>query len=235
MILNLISSPRTISTALMYSFAQRNDTKVIDEPFYAYYLTKTNIRHPGFDEIVKSQPVDPFEVVEELNRIEVEHPFLFLKGMAHHLLEDFEFLLNWKNVILIRNPVQIISSFSRVIERPTLNDVGIKRQFELYQFLDGRGNIPIVVDSSEVLKDPQAGLVTLCGALGIPFDSNMLKWTPGPLREDGIWAKYWYHNVHHSSDFGTPKSEDFSIDTKFKSLLDEATPYFEYLSQKRLF
>ena len=45
----LWSSPRNISTALMYSFAQRSDTKVVDEPFYAYYLTQVNnkVDHPG--------------------------------------------------------------------------------------------------------------------------------------------------------------------------------------------
>ena len=39
MIINLISGPRNVSTALMYSFAQRNDTNYYDEPFYGYYLT----------------------------------------------------------------------------------------------------------------------------------------------------------------------------------------------------
>ncbi len=219
----------------MYSFAQREDTKVIDEPFYAYYLTKTQIRHPGFEEIVKSQPINPFEMVTNISQIANENEFVFLKGMAHHLLEDFEFLRTWTNIILIRNPSQIISSFSRVIENPTLNDVGIQRQFELYHFLAKKGSTPIVVDSNEVLKDPAIGLTKLCHAVKIPFDPNMLKWNPGPLAEDGIWAKYWYHNVHHSSGFSKPKEEDFSIDPKFQNLLNEATPYFEYLSEKRLF
>ena len=51
----LWSSPRNISTALMYSFAQRSDTKVLDEPFYAYYLTNVNTKvdHPGKREIIK--------------------------------------------------------------------------------------------------------------------------------------------------------------------------------------
>jgi len=35
--INLWSSPRNVSTALMYSFAQRLDTTVVDEPLYAYY------------------------------------------------------------------------------------------------------------------------------------------------------------------------------------------------------
>ena len=45
----LWASPRNISTALMYSFAQMKDVKVLDEPFYAYYFTHVNpkINHPG--------------------------------------------------------------------------------------------------------------------------------------------------------------------------------------------
>ena len=34
----LWSGPRNVSTALMYSFAQRPDTRVVDEPLYGHYL-----------------------------------------------------------------------------------------------------------------------------------------------------------------------------------------------------
>ena len=45
------SGPRNISTALMRSFENRNDTKVYDEPFYAYYLKHTNLNHPMKEEM----------------------------------------------------------------------------------------------------------------------------------------------------------------------------------------
>ncbi|MGI9593943.1 MAG: hypothetical protein ACR2MH_05040, partial [Patiriisocius sp.] len=32
--INLISGPRNVSTALMYSFAQHKTVAVLDEPFY---------------------------------------------------------------------------------------------------------------------------------------------------------------------------------------------------------
>ena len=41
------SGPRNISTALMRSFENRQDTVVLDEPFYAYFLKETNLNHPG--------------------------------------------------------------------------------------------------------------------------------------------------------------------------------------------
>ncbi len=50
------SGPRNLSTALMRSFENRKDTNVLDEPFYAYYLKKTNSKHPMKNEIIKQYP-----------------------------------------------------------------------------------------------------------------------------------------------------------------------------------
>ena len=46
------SGPRNISTALMRSWSSRKDTFVSDEPFYAYYLRKTGLKHPMAKEII---------------------------------------------------------------------------------------------------------------------------------------------------------------------------------------
>ena len=68
-IINLISGPRNLSTALMYSFSRRPDTKVIDEPFYAHYLDTTGINHPGREETLNSMSSDINEVLKKLKRI----------------------------------------------------------------------------------------------------------------------------------------------------------------------
>ena len=65
-IINLISGPRNLSTALMYSFAQRPDTKVIDEPFYAHYLLSTGILHPGRKETLETMSTNINEILEDL-------------------------------------------------------------------------------------------------------------------------------------------------------------------------
>src|SRR6476620_4421852 len=62
----LWSSPRNISTAMMYSFAQRPDTIVFDEPLYAHYLRVTGIDHPGKEEVIASQEQDGEKVVEQI-------------------------------------------------------------------------------------------------------------------------------------------------------------------------
>ena len=48
------SGPRNLSTALMRSFENRDDTFVTDEPFYAHYLNNVDDKHPMKDEIIKN-------------------------------------------------------------------------------------------------------------------------------------------------------------------------------------
>ena len=82
----LWASPRNISTAIMYSFAQRKETKVVDEPFYAYYLNNVNSNtlHPGKKEILNSQSLNFNKVLQELTELNTKE-LLFIKNMTHHL------------------------------------------------------------------------------------------------------------------------------------------------------
>lgn len=230
MIINLISSPRNISTALMYSFARRSDTHVMDEPFYGYYLATTGADHPGKDQIMRSQPPHVKGVIDRIQIAEKKANHLFIKNMAHHLIgDDFSFLRNYKNVFLIRDPKLLITSFSKVISNPTMQDIGMKRQWELYEFLSDM-DCP-VVDSNEILKDPRAILSRLCERLDIPFEPGMLHWQPHQLAEDGIWAKYWYQNVHASSGFSKYHDKQKVLPAHCTALYEESLPYFAQLSQ----
>ena len=65
-IINLISGPRNLSTALMYSFSRRPDTKVVDEPFYAHYLSTTGIDHPGREETLSYMSSDIDKIILDI-------------------------------------------------------------------------------------------------------------------------------------------------------------------------
>ena len=106
----LWSSPRNISTALMYSFAQREDTSVVDEPFYAYYLSQFNpsADHPGEEKIFNSQSSNFSKIVTKMEEFN-DRDVLFVKNMTHHLTKtNFNFSRNWYHVILTRNPKVLI-------------------------------------------------------------------------------------------------------------------------------
>ncbi len=235
-VINLISGPRNLSTALMYSFAQRADFTVLDEPFYGYYLQNASLEndHPSQKEILQTMELKEEKVVEAINSLsEMEN--VFVKGMAHHYLTDSpHFILNWENVILIRHPKKLIASFSKVIHTPTLNDIGIKKASELFLFLKKNGKTPIVIDSDELLKNPETYLKKLCEILSIPFSEKMLQWEKGGIVEDGIWATHWYGNVHNSEGFAVQKSSSQPLPNHLEPLLKEALPYYETLKNNIL-
>ena len=68
----------------MYSFAQRSDTKVFDEPLYAYYLANSKAKeyHPGADEVMQSQNQNGEEVIRDMMEFN-ERPIGFFKHMTH--------------------------------------------------------------------------------------------------------------------------------------------------------
>jgi len=230
MIINLISGPRNVSTALMYSFAQRKDTLVIDEPFYGYYLKLTGIIHPGRKRIMKSMPTDIDQVTNNLLAQNHGDRILFLKNMAHHHIQvDEHFLRSSKNVFLIRNPAELLVSFSKVIKNPTLDDIGIKKSWELYHQLIEIHETPAVIDSGELLRDPDMMLKKLCKSMNISYDRNMLTWPAGVRKEDGIWADYWYHNLHKSTGFIKSEPNVVPVTEELQSVCDEATSYYNEL------
>ena len=208
----LWSSPRNISTALMYSFAQRSDTKVVDEPFYAYYLTHVNTKvdHPGKREIINSQSSNINEIVSKMEMF-MEKDVLFIKNMTHHLAKtNVNFSRNWYHIILTRSPQSAYISFKKVISNPTVLDLGYKEQYAIALKFKKK-NIPFyILSSEELLNSPKKELENLCDYLKINFDNNMLSWDRGGIKEDGIWAKYWYENVHKSQGFKPNKKMDGS-------------------------
>lgn len=231
--ISMWSGPRNISTALMYSFAQRPDTLVVDEPLYAHYLAHTDARsyHPGADEVLASQDNEGEKVVRELILGPCPRPVLFLKNMTHHLVAlDWSFLAHLQNVLLIRHPRQVILSYAKNVPHPTLQDVGYAAQVALLHYLQDHGQQVCILDSNEVLKNPRQVLAALCERLGIAFDERMLAWPAGARPEDGIWAKYWYANVHRSTGFQPYRPRHDPFPERLRPLLEQCLPLYEELA-----
>ena len=232
MIIHLIAGPRNISTALMYSFAQRPDTVVMDEPFYGFFLRHTGMDHPGREAIIQSMPGDPAEVFGQIEEREREKGLVFVKNMAHHLAGfDYGRIRAYRNVFLIRDPAQMLVSYARVRTQPTLADIGLAHQAELYAQLAAAGPAPLVLDGNEVRKNPEGVLTKLCGALGIPFTEKMLGWPAGPRPEDGIWAPYWYASVHQSTGFLPPEAGAVAVPPHLEPVYAAALPHYHQLRQ----
>jgi hypothetical protein len=212
----------------MYSFAQRNDTIVFDEPFYAIYLKKSGADHPGKQEVISAQSLDE-DVVKRMI-LESTMPLAFVKNMAHHMeILQEPCIQNATNIFLIRDPYHIIASYSQVIDKPVMRDIGIEYQHALFELLKKRGDSIVVVDSGQILANPEKVLKELCRECAISFQGSMLAWQAGPKPYDGVWAKYWYENVHRSTGFERQKTSSRALRDDLKPLYEQARYYYEKL------
>ena len=228
--LSVWSGPRNVSTALMYSFRERPDTRAIDEPLYGHYLNTTNADHPGAKEVTEAMDTDGERVVRDVILGPCERPVLFFKNMAHHLAGlDRAFLGEITNVLLTRDPREMLPSLAEQLPSPTLRDTGLVEQVEILEAALGSGKPPLVLDARELLLDPAGILRRACESLDIPFYEAMLRWPAGPKPEDGVWARHWYRNVHASTGFGEYRPKPEALPEELEPLLRECLPLYEKL------
>ena len=232
------SGPRNISTALMRAWENRGDTAVIDEPFYAYYLLNTGANHPGREAVIASQPTDWRTVARALTGpIPGGKAIWYQKHMTQHILADMplEWLEGLVNCFLIRAPEEVVASFT--LNRPdaALWELGFEQQARLFEHIcEHSGAPPPVIDASDVLKNPAGMLRAVCTRLGIAFSEAMLHWPAGPRGSDGVWARYWYQAVEHSTGFEPYKPRSITL-TAFQSrLAEQCRPFYTRLSAHRL-
>jgi hypothetical protein len=215
----------------MYSFAQRRDVHIVDEPLYGHYLRVTDADHPGKADVLAAMNCDGDQVMSDLlARQESAAPIrLFLKHMTHHLVDmDLGFLARVCNVFLIRDPREMLPSLTVQLPHAQLEDTGLRKQWRLFERLVAAGQAPVVLDSRELLLDPARVLVQLCAAIDLEYDDAMLRWPAGPRAEDGVWAPHWYHAVHQSTGFA-PYVSKTDFPAHLEGLLAECAPWYEKL------
>jgi hypothetical protein len=241
------SGPRNISTAMMRSWGSRPDTVVIDEPFYAHYLSATGRDHPGRDEVIAHHDSNWHSIVRVLTGpIAGGKRVFYQKHMAHHLPEELPadaaaddarlvFLDELINVLLIRDPREVLVSLSKVLPRPSTEETGLPQQTWLRRRILARtGRPPPVIDARDVLLQPRRTLGLLCAAVGVAFDDAMLSWAPGRRATDGVWAQYWYAAVEKSTGFEPYEPRSDRVPEHLAPVLAECEGHYRQLHEERL-
>jgi hypothetical protein len=218
---------------MMRAWENRPDTAVVDEPLYAYYLAATGLDHPGRDAVLASQPTDWRTVVRELTAgaLPAGTTIGYQKHMTHHVLAEVDLtaFAGLRHAFLLRDPRQLLASYARVRTQPTLADLGVTQQLALFRRFGGP-----VVDSGDLLRDPEGVLRALCAALEVPFDAAMLSWPPGPRDSDGVWAPHWYASVEASTGFGPYREPGVDLPAHLADLAEECRPAYDEMAGHRL-
>jgi hypothetical protein len=177
----------------MYSFAQRPDTVVVDEPLYPYWLHQ----NPEIYRPYKKELFETYSVIgNDLLRNAASHAtgsknIVFMKHIVKQVIGIDRTTIygkNCKHIFLVRDPLEMILSWevksSVHQEECSLETMGLPVLVDLYSSIrKNTGLAPLVVDSNMLKENPRGMLTALCAALGIPFYEEQLSWPAGPKPE----------------------------------------------------
>ena len=228
------SGPRNLSTALLRSFENRNDTKVIDEPFYAYYLKKTQLNHPMKNEIINYYPTSQKKILKIITEKTKTNEIFYQKHMTHHIIKNtrLDWLNKGHNCFLIRHPAKVINSYIKKNDLKDIRDIGFKKQYEIFNFIkDNYDSYPITIDSDDILKNPKEKIKNLCLKLNIKFTDRMINWPKGSRISDGIWNIVWYEQVNNSSTFQAYKEINLEIPKEYSSIYEESLEIYNQMKK----
>jgi hypothetical protein len=99
---------------LWFKFLQRDDIEVLDEPLYAAFLKSTGVDRPYKDELLSKMECDGEKVVKDIIYGPGKKKYRFCKHISKQRLLGLpsELMSEGKHFILIRNPLNILVSFS---------------------------------------------------------------------------------------------------------------------------
>jgi len=191
----------------MYSFAQRSDTIVADEPLYAAYLkANPTIYRPYLEEFISKQDeIEPNNIVSNLyNQLAASNDksVMLAKHMARHFSLGIESALfapkvtigdveiRVKHVLLIRDPISMIISWDKKLhmhqEKFSLESSCFAYLVQLYSALQSEHSDDVnIIDSDILVRYPEETLTELCEKVGIEYSSSQLQWSAGPKPYDG--------------------------------------------------
>ena len=189
------ATPRSTSTAFEWMMRQRGDLACFHEPFGMAWYQGPEARAPRPAPLEKQRPEATFEKIwQDIQQAAEKHP-VFVKDMPHHTdhLWTDEFLNRITHSFLIRNPAKVLSSLHRSYQKAGFeegfeaHEISFESQQQLFDLLRTRTkDIPPVIDSDDLLEDPQKMVAAYCSAIDIPFIPEALSWEPG-ARDEVLW------------------------------------------------
>jgi hypothetical protein len=231
------SGPRNISTAMMRAWENRGDCAVSDEPLYAAFLSDTRLDHPGRDEVIAAGETDYKTVVSGLlGNAPGNRDIWYQKHMTHHLLANYarDWIPKLTNILLIRDPAEVVASYVKSRATVTPEDIGIPQQRLLYdEIAQATGNTPPIIDAGDFLRAPEEYLRAICDLLQIEFTNRMLHWPPGRRASDGVWAPYWYAAVEASTGFEPWRARENALTDEAAEVAENCRPDYDFLYEKR--
>ena len=231
----LWTHPRSVSTAFERTVAERSDFKILHEPFsdlfYGFDKKAAAIGYkPQFDFEPSFSNIKDF-ILKSSNASDK----LFIKDMAYHCYDyiksDFNWLINFKPVFLIRHPEKSIPSHYKLNNKVTSEEIGYDTLFYVYQKYLENGIEPLIIDAAEFTANPEKVVAKFCDFCSLNPTKNMLNWQKEAPKEWKAWDTW--HKDAASSKKIEQKNTQYLDNTEnhplLKSYLKHHLPFYEKL------
>ena len=196
-IIFLISPPRSLSVAFLRMMEARKDFTIFQEPFIRAHSELKDHRWDIWNDTSKATVESAKKMILDAAR----QGNVFVKEMGvcvNQLLlnDDLLKMPNVHIVFLLRNPHDTISSYYHVTKK--INEKG--SYFLDYQLVYNvlcfakrhAYNIPLIIQSEDLVERPEQTIRAFCDKIGIPFMKESLSWND--LGNSFCGEQEWHEN-----------------------------------------
>jgi Sulfotransferase domain len=217
----LWAHPRSRSTALERMMMERGDVTVLHEPLVSVIdagqvsiVDGPTLRSPG--EILEYATSLPGPVFAK-DTTEYDYTEFLTPALAEGITHTF----------VVREPSAAIASHVAVKADASRSDIGYEHQFRIFELVrELTGEIPVVLDSDLLVRDPEGAVAAYCAAIGLPYLPEAMRWQAGDRPEWGHNAR-WHVTAGRSSGFVTAPPRPVELDGHLRDYYDFHRPFYD--------
>jgi hypothetical protein len=223
--------PRSRSTVVLRTMAERGDLTVVHEPF-------SRVTFFGTADVGGTTCTSEAEVVQALLELAGSGPVFFKETTDYRypaVLDDPAFLRACTHAVMVRSPEAVVASYLRLHPDASLGAMGFEHLAELDDAVaDATGERPFLLDGDELSTSPAATVAAYCDAVGLPFLPAALQWEPGAMAD---WDQFsrWHETAASTTGFVQTASEPVPDDLRGRAAAYVAhhAPFYERLRSAR--
>lgn len=201
--------PRSVSTAFEKTFTRLPGLRIVHEPFADCYYFGPQRRSERYGEVVEPEVYDQRCTLDRLEPAVGETVvFKDLCFQAAHYVPD-NFLAKITNTFIVRHPDLVVDSLLKLKPNFTQEELGFDSLSDMFERVRQLGQEPTVVEGQVFRAEPELVLRRFCSEVEIPFQSNMLEWDDGRIRQ---WAPHetksqaqWHSMLEASKQIEPPQ------------------------------
>jgi len=241
-ILVLWATPRSTGTAFEWMMRQRGDLTCFHEPFGEWWYEGDGAPWPRLTPDSPRKPGLTFALVwSNLQRAAAQGP-IFSKDFPHYIEKHWtdEFLSHFTHTFLIRDAAKVVTSVQKRWPDVHLKELAFAEQRALFDRISDRdGQAPPVIDSDDLLENPEGIVRAYCDAVGLPFIKEALTWEAGINTSSYSWydSGSWHEKLKGSTGLKPQKpgyTDISSAPHRAKQLYKKVRLHYEHLYQYRL-